>query len=499
MSNCWIRIFVGSLLGVALTIGTAYGNSILIKPSAPIEGQPITISVSIIDGSNYPHSIASQSYSISGNAIHLGLCQDGSSWLPNPPFDVTWYVGPLTRGTYTVQFVSQCAGGAVFSTATTTFVVGPCGSASETGHGSLVWSPASPDSGQPIRITAGRELYTVSSVSALVQGNVINLTQTGQFVGGGTTPPETGCAVETVGPLPASQYTVNYFFNDVATPSAPPTLVQSSSLTVSPAANYQGLWWDAAESGWGVNFAHEGDQVFATWYTYDTSGNPWWLSILATRIDPAAILYAGPIYASSGPSFDNFVGAGSATQVGNGSVRFSDANTASFNYRITTTGAGTVDQTKAITRFNMGGTQPVCTYSANPDLNGATNYQGLWWAPAEPGWGVNFAHQDAQVFATWFTYAADNSPMWLSAKLARQGTTNVYSGPLIRSSGSRFDRFDSFYLRPSVIIGGASVTFADGNHATFNYVTADSRLPVVNQTKAISRFVFAAPAGTVCH
>src|SRR5664279_2838977 len=169
MSTWCIRVFIVSLLGLAVTIGTAYGNSILIKPSVPTEGQPITIDVSNLGGA-YPSSIASQSYSISGNAIHLGLCQDGFDWDPNPPFGVTWYVGPLTRGTYTVQFVSQCAGGAVFGTMTTTLVVGPCGSASELGHGSLVWSPASPDSGQPIRITAGRELYAVSSVSALVQG-----------------------------------------------------------------------------------------------------------------------------------------------------------------------------------------------------------------------------------------------------------------------------------------------------------------------------------------
>ena len=30
-----------------------------------------------------------------------------------------------------------------------------------------------------------------------------------------------------------------------------------------PPANYQGLWWKPSESGWGVNFAHQGDVVFA--------------------------------------------------------------------------------------------------------------------------------------------------------------------------------------------------------------------------------------------
>lgn len=31
-----------------------------------------------------------------------------------------------------------------------------------------------------------------------------------------------------------------------------------------------------AESGWGVNFTHQGDTIFATWFTYD-DGTPLWL------------------------------------------------------------------------------------------------------------------------------------------------------------------------------------------------------------------------------
>src|SRR5262249_40359129 len=37
------------------------------------------------------------------------------------------------------------------------------------------------------------------------------------------------------------------------------------------AANYQGLWWSSpanSESGWGVNLAHQGDIIFASWFTY---------------------------------------------------------------------------------------------------------------------------------------------------------------------------------------------------------------------------------------
>ena len=34
--------------------------------------------------------------------------------------------------------------------------------------------------------------------------------------------------------------------------------------------------------GWGINFAHQGNAIFATWYTYDGNNVPLWLSVLAT-------------------------------------------------------------------------------------------------------------------------------------------------------------------------------------------------------------------------
>jgi len=47
----------------------------------------------------------------------------------------------------------------------------------------------------------------------------------------------------------------------------------------------------------------------------------------------------------------------------------------------------------------------------------AADYQGIWQnAPAgsEPGWGIAFAPRGDSVYATWFTYDADGSPMWLA-------------------------------------------------------------------------------------
>ncbi len=38
-----------------------------------------------------------------------------------------------------------------------------------------------------------------------------------------------------------------------------------------PAANFTDMWWNPAESGWGISFTQHAasHQVFAVWYTYD--------------------------------------------------------------------------------------------------------------------------------------------------------------------------------------------------------------------------------------
>ncbi len=265
------------------------------------------------------------------------------------------------------------------------------------------------------------------------------------------------------------------------------------------ALNFQGLWWAAggAESGWGINFAHQGDQVFATWYTYDTAGRAWWLSMLGNRTAPAGNTYSGPIYVDSGPPFSAFAGSATPALIGNGTLAFTDANNGSFAYTVNATPGA-----KSIARFDLGtGPSPTCTYSAStPNFAGATNYQDLWWAAngAEPGWGINLAHQGDSIFATWYTYDVDGAPLWLSALAPRVGASNVYMGTLYRTAGPRFDAFDPTKL-VEVQVGTATLTFADGNDATFAYSTNGAGgLPAVAQSKQITRFPFAAAGGTLC-
>jgi hypothetical protein len=269
---------------------------------------------------------------------------------------------------------------------------------------------------------------------------------------------------------------------------------QSASVTApGPAVNYGGLWWNSpagSESGWGINFAHQGNIIFASWFTYDLAGKGLWLTMTAQNTAPG--VYSGALYTTTGPAF-NAVPFNPAevklTQVGTGTLTFSDANDGTFAYTV-----NGVSQMKSITH-QVFGPLPVCA-TATASLAAATNYTDLWWAaPAgsESGWGINLTQEGETIFATWFTYDLDGTPMWLSATAANTAP-GVFMGTLNRTTGPAFDAvpFNPANVKLTAV-GTATFTFNDGNDASFAYTVNG-----ISQTKAITRQVFQAP-GTVCH
>lgn len=80
-----------------------------------------------------------------------------------------------------------------------------------------------------------------------------------------------------------------------------PVCELKSQAELPSATNYSGLWWNPDESGWGVNFAHQGDIVFATWFTYDIDGKPMWLVGSLSQTDTSR--FRGVLYRTTGPAF----------------------------------------------------------------------------------------------------------------------------------------------------------------------------------------------------
>jgi hypothetical protein len=259
--------------------------------------------------------------------------------------------------------------------------------------------------------------------------------------------------------------------------------------------NFQGMWYAApaeSEAGWGINFAHQGEVIFATWFTHDANGKAWYMSMTAFQTGPDT--FAGTLLSSSGPALDAPFDPNQVRrfEVGSGTLSFSGPGSGTFTYTV-----NGVSQTKAITRQAFG-PLPTCTWGAQPNLALATNYTDLWWVPGgvESGWGITFTQQGEVIFAAWFTYDFTGAALPLTATLTRVGP-GVYAGTLIKSSGPPFSAVP---FNPQAVmraeVGTATVSFASGNAASFTFTVNDGGR-TTTQTKSLTRQVFRAP-GTVC-
>jgi hypothetical protein len=270
-------------------------------------------------------------------------------------------------------------------------------------------------------------------------------------------------------------------------------IMQVSGVAQVGSPNYTGMFQNSpagSETGWGINFTHQGDVIFASWFTYDADSKPYWVSMTAPHQSDGSFM--GPIDRTAGPPFSAVpydpTEVTHAT-VGTGRLTFNDANTGTFSYTL-----NGVSQVKPLTRFVFAAPVPACTFNSALAATQAVNYQNMWAVPnlAEAGWGINFTHQGDVIFASWFIYDVNGSPLWVSATLTKIAA-QTYAGTLDATTGPPFNSmpFDSSHLTHSTV-GTAAVTFADGNNGTFAYT-----LNGVSGTKALTRFVFRAP-GTVC-
>jgi hypothetical protein len=137
-----------------------------------------------------------------------------------------------------------------------------------------------------------------------------------------------------------------------------------------PEQNWTDMWYNTAESGWGLSFTQhrETNQVYAVWYTYDPREpdpagqfKPLWIVMPGgTWTTPTRI--TGPVYVLNGPAVKEPWVAASVKldTVGTFTVQFNDSASASFTFDVrppATAAAGTpafnlppLSGTKLITR-----------------------------------------------------------------------------------------------------------------------------------------------------
>jgi len=263
-----------------------------------------------------------------------------------------------------------------------------------------------------------------------------------------------------------------------------------------PATNYTDMWWNPAESGWGITFAQQGEFVFGTLFSYDAAQRPMWLVMSEGTWQPVPLddfsanpadlgTYSGPLYRATGPPFNAVpftpVGAANLTEVGEMRVAFGSTAT---TLEYTVDGARV---TKSI-RKQVFGPRPADCGAAVGSRAGAANFQDLWWNPAESGWGLSITHQADILFSTLFTYGADGNGLWLVMSDGLRQPDGSYLGDLYRTSGSPFDSEPFVPVSNVRRVGTMRLRFTDGQSATLEYSVDGLAV-----AKAITRQVFGNP------
>jgi hypothetical protein len=161
--------------------------------------------------------------------------------------------------------------------------------------------------------------------------------------------------------------TLNYTVNGVAVTKAIQPQVYgtrqancaATAASRSALVNYQDLWWNSAESGWGVNVTHQDNTLFATLFTYDATGKGMWL-VMSAGARQSDGSFLGDLYRTTGSAFNaqpfTPLTAANVSKVGTMQFRFTDGEHGTLSYSF-----NGIVQDKAITRQVFSGPLPSCS------------------------------------------------------------------------------------------------------------------------------------------
>lgn len=265
----------------------------------------------------------------------------------------------------------------------------------------------------------------------------------------------------------------------------------ASGLALSAAALAQplhtGVWWDPAESGWGLLVTDQGNVLAPYWYAPDEDGEPTWFVAPATLQADGS--YRGTVLRHEGVPLAQISGqaADPGQAIGEATLRFADG-WLDLSYAIHGSSGS-----KRLQRFNFSGKDVACAASDEAGQAAAGNYTDLWYQPAASGWGLQVTHLDDDIHLTWYTYDQDREPVYFNGSGTREADER-FSGSLHRTSdGVPFLDVDGAPAASGgTEVGSFSLSFADGANGQFEY-----RIGNVAQSWPVQRIRFA-QAAAVC-
>ena len=174
----------------------------------------------------------------------------------------------------------------------------PCVAA---GQARFTVTPANPASNDTVIVQKGFDNEDVTRTQIAMSGDKITVTLA---CGSGFPEPPPGLVSQPIGRFPAGSYQVEVVSDCGAAGANSLGVVPFTVAPRTPGQpidDYSDIWWNPAESGWGLNIAqHGGGQLFATWFVYAADGSPTWYVVPGGHWIQASA-FEGDIYRTTGP------------------------------------------------------------------------------------------------------------------------------------------------------------------------------------------------------
>ena len=243
-----------------------------------------------------------------------------------------------------------------------------------------------------------------------------------------------------------------------------------------------GSWYNPPTSGQGLEIEVYPDLVgagtgylFGGWFTYDTSGNPQWVTLGGTLAASHGNAYALSIALNTGGNF-NAPPITQGVADGTATLTFYDCNHASLAYQFSDGRSGTIPYLRLTPATACSVAVPAGTV-APPSNYVDVEHSGAWYDPATSGQGlmIDIVPSIDTFFAAWYTYAPQREGLtgqaaqrWftLQDNTYTPGDLHLSDVPIAVTTGGVFDQPSAV---SSTRVGTAQIDFTSCTTMTLTY------------------------------
>ena len=221
------------------------------------------------------------------------------------------------------------------------------------------------------------------------------------------------------------------------------------STAGAPAAPAPGSYYNPQRGGHGIFLSRAGNQQALYWYTYLEDGTPVWYTAQATAPEGAATTWNAPLLRVNwdGKAVDGYDVVGDAV--------VTPVSAQEFIYSWHVNGIGGSE------RFVQLAPSSCLTFQGAP-----ADFTGQWYAPAQPGYGMDVLGLSTQQFDAFYLYDALGEPRWVAGSVPNFSA----SSSVAMNQLSGFCPSCSYAPTVATPVGTLNVNYADATQG--HYTTA---------------------------